>query len=110
MAGFKIISVTIPRAASNRLQGRAHGPPRVPPARSPIIKAGQLPQFERGVRMAIQTTANIWHNGKLIPWEKAQVHVMSHVLHYGSSVFEGLRCYKQPGGAGLFRLPEHMQR
>jgi branched-chain amino acid aminotransferase len=60
--------------------------------------------------MPIQTTANIWHNGKLIPWEKAQVHVMSHVLHYGSSVFEGLRCYKQPGGAAIFRLPEHMQR
>src|SRR3984885_2554367 len=60
--------------------------------------------------MPIQPTANIWHNGKLIPWEKAQVHVMSHVLHYGSSVFEGLRCYKQPGGAAIFRLPEHMQR
>src|SRR5580700_3809130 len=60
--------------------------------------------------MPIQTTANIWHNGKLIPWEKAQVHVMSHVLHYGSSVFEGLRCYKQPAGAAIFRLPEHMQR
>src|SRR6201990_949416 len=60
--------------------------------------------------MPIQTTANIWHNGKLIPWEKAQVHVMSHVLHYGSSVFEGLRCYKQADGAAIFRLPEHMQR
>jgi branched-chain amino acid aminotransferase len=60
--------------------------------------------------MPIQTTANIWHNGKLIPWEKAQVHVMSHVLHYGSSVFEGLRCYKQPEGAAIFRLSDHMQR
>ncbi|HZD76348.1 MAG TPA: branched chain amino acid aminotransferase, partial [Acidobacteriaceae bacterium] len=60
--------------------------------------------------MPIQTTANIWHNGKLIPWEKAQVHVMSHVLHYGSSVFEGIRCYKQAAGAAIFRLPEHMQR
>src|SRR6201994_2407010 len=60
--------------------------------------------------MPIQTTPNIWHNGKLIPWEKAQVHVMSHVLHYGSSVFEGLRCYKQADGAAIFRLPEHMQR
>jgi len=43
--------------------------------------------------MPIQTTANIWHNGQLIPWDKAQVHVMSHVVHYGSSVFEGIRCY-----------------
>ena len=59
--------------------------------------------------MTLQTTANIWHNGKLIPWDKAQIHVMSHVVHYGSSVFEGIRCYTQPG-AGVFRLPEHMAR
>ncbi len=60
--------------------------------------------------MPIQSTANIWHNGQLIPWEKAQIHVMSHVIHYGSSVFEGIRCYAQPTGAAVFRLPEHMQR
>ena len=60
--------------------------------------------------MTLQTTANIWHNGKLIPWDKAQIHVMSHVVHYGSSVFEGIRCYTQPTGAGVFRLPEHMAR
>jgi branched-chain amino acid aminotransferase len=60
--------------------------------------------------MALQTTANIWHNGKLIPWDQAQIHVMSHVVHYGSSVFEGIRCYTQPHGAGVFRLPEHMAR
>ncbi|WP_263383124.1 branched-chain amino acid transaminase [Granulicella arctica] len=60
--------------------------------------------------MPLQTTEHIWHNGQLIPWEKAQIHVMSHVIHYGSSVFEGIRCYSQPDGAGVFRLPEHMQR
>jgi branched-chain amino acid aminotransferase len=60
--------------------------------------------------MPIETTANIWHNGQLIPWEKAQIHVMSHVVHYGSSIFEGIRCYTQPGGASIFRLTEHMQR
>jgi branched-chain amino acid aminotransferase len=60
--------------------------------------------------MPIEPTKNIWHNGQLIPWEKANIHVMSHVIHYGSSVFEGIRCYTQPGGAGIFRLPEHMQR
>ncbi len=60
--------------------------------------------------MPIQTTAKIWHNGNLIPWDKAQIHVMSHVVHYGSSVFEGIRCYAQPEGAAVFRLPEHMQR
>jgi branched-chain amino acid aminotransferase len=60
--------------------------------------------------MPVQPTANIWHNGQLIPWDKAQIHVMSHVVHYGSSVFEGIRCYSQPNGAGVFRLPEHMAR
>ena len=60
--------------------------------------------------MPIQPTANIWHNGTLIPWEKAQIHVLSHVVHYGSSVFEGIRCYAQPSAAAIFRLPEHMQR
>ena len=60
--------------------------------------------------MPIQPTQHIWHNGELIPWEKANIHVMSHVVHYGSSVFEGIRCYAQPNTAGVFRLPEHMAR
>ncbi|HTD96570.1 MAG TPA: branched-chain amino acid transaminase [Edaphobacter sp.] len=60
--------------------------------------------------MTLQTTKNIWHNGNLIPWDQAQIHVMSHVVHYGSSVFEGIRCYTQPNAAGIFRLPEHMAR
>src|SRR6202050_5254991 len=60
--------------------------------------------------MPIQTTSKIWHNGNLIPWEQATIHVMSHVIHYGSSVFEGIRCYGQPHGSAVFRLPEHMQR
>src|SRR5580698_1166502 len=60
--------------------------------------------------MPIQKTSKIWHNGHLIPWEQANIHVMSHVIHYGSSVFEGIRCYAQPQGSAVFRLPEHMQR
>jgi len=60
--------------------------------------------------MPITTTKSIWHNGNLIPWEQATLHVMSHVIHYGSSVFEGIRCYRQPQGSAIFRLPEHMQR
>ena len=60
--------------------------------------------------MPIQPTQNIWHNGKLIPWDQANIHVMSHVVHYGSSVFEGIRCYQTETGAAIFRLPEHMQR
>ena len=60
--------------------------------------------------MPLEKTTNIWHNGRMIGWDQAQIHVMSHVIHYGSSVFEGLRCYATPNGAGVFRLPEHMQR
>jgi branched-chain amino acid aminotransferase len=60
--------------------------------------------------MPIQATKHIWHNGKLIRWDDAHVHVMSHVLHYGSSVFEGIRCYQTEKGAAIFRLPDHMQR
>ncbi len=60
--------------------------------------------------MAIQKTDKIWHNGKFIAWDDATIHVMSHVVHYGSSVFEGVRCYALPAGPAIFRAPEHMQR
>jgi len=60
--------------------------------------------------VAIQKTEHIWHNGKLIPWDDAKIHVMSHVVHYGSSVFEGIRCYAPPSGPAIFRAKEHMQR
>ncbi len=60
--------------------------------------------------MALQKTEKIWHNGKLIRWEDATIHVMSHVVHYGSSVFEGVRCYQLPSGPAIFRAQEHMQR
>ena len=60
--------------------------------------------------MAIQKTEKIWHNGKLIAWDDARIHVMSHVIHYGSSVFEGVRCYALPAGPAIFRAHEHAQR
>jgi len=52
----------------------------------------------------------IWFNGRMVPWEQATVHVMAHALHYGSSVFEGIRVYKTPDGPKVFRLTDHMQR
>jgi branched-chain amino acid aminotransferase len=52
----------------------------------------------------------IWHNGRMIPWEQATIHVMAHALHYGSSVFEGIRVYKTPEGPKVFRLTAHIQR
>jgi branched-chain amino acid aminotransferase len=60
--------------------------------------------------MSIQATEKIWHNGKFIRWEDAKIHVLSHVVSYGSGVFEGIRCYKTKQGPAIFRLTEHMQR
>lgn len=52
----------------------------------------------------------IWHNGSIKPWAEATTHVMAHALHYGSSVFEGIRCYRTPGGPAIFRLTDHNRR
>jgi len=52
----------------------------------------------------------VWKNGEFVEWDEARVHVMSHVIHYGSSVFEGIRCYNTEQGSAVFRLTEHMQR
>ena len=60
--------------------------------------------------MPLQKTDKIWHKGKLIRWDDANIHVMSHVIHYGSSVFEGVRCYAPPSGPAIFRATEHIQR
>ena len=53
---------------------------------------------------------DIWFNGKLVPYKDATIHVLSHVVHYGSSVFEGIRCYETEQGSGVFRLREHIRR
>ena len=55
-------------------------------------------------------TTKIWRDGQLVNWEDATIHVMSHVVHYGSSVFEGVRCYETPNGGAMFRAREHMRR
>jgi branched-chain amino acid aminotransferase len=55
-------------------------------------------------------TDKIWHNGKFIDWDDAHIHVMAHVIHYGSSLFEGIRCYDTPSGPAIFRLKEHTER
>ncbi len=52
----------------------------------------------------------IWMNGKLVPWDDAKIHVGSHVIHYGSAVFEGVRCYNTPEGPAVFRLDAHTER
>jgi branched-chain amino acid aminotransferase len=60
--------------------------------------------------MPIPATQFIWFNGKLVHWEKATVHVLTHALHYGSSVFEGVRAYETPKGVAIFRLRDHTRR
>jgi branched-chain amino acid aminotransferase len=60
--------------------------------------------------MSLSKTEKIWYNGKFIPWDSAQIHVLSHVIHYGSGVFEGIRCYDSVHGPAIFRLRDHMQR
>jgi branched-chain amino acid aminotransferase len=55
-------------------------------------------------------TTKIWRDGQLVNWDDATIHVMSHVVHYGSSVFEGIRCYETPNGGAIFRLRDHMRR
>jgi branched-chain amino acid aminotransferase len=60
--------------------------------------------------MPINAAKHIWYNGKLVPWEKATVHVLAHALHYGSTVFEGERAYATPNGPVIFRLRDHTRR
>jgi branched-chain amino acid aminotransferase len=58
----------------------------------------------------LQPTEKIWMNGELVDWDEARVHVGVHGLHYGTGVFEGIRCYDTPKGPSVFRLTDHMQR
>ncbi len=60
--------------------------------------------------MPVKKTDWIWLNGEFVRWEDAKIHVLSHVIHYGTSVFEGIRCYDTPRGAMVLRLREHIQR
>ncbi len=58
----------------------------------------------------MKETGKIWMNGKLVPFKDAKVHVLTHALHYSTSIFEGIRCYNTPNGSAIFRLPEHVDR
>ena len=60
--------------------------------------------------MSFSGTGKVWMNGKLVDWADANIHIASHVIHYGSAVFEGARCYKTPKGSAFFRLGAHMRR
>jgi len=60
--------------------------------------------------MGFDGTGQVWMNGKMVDWANANIHIASHVIHYGSAVFEGARCYKTPKGSAFFRLDAHMRR
>ena len=58
----------------------------------------------------MKEVGKIWMNGKLVPFKNARIHVLTHALHYSTSIFEGIRCYDTPNGSAIFRLPEHIDR
>lgn len=60
--------------------------------------------------MPVKKTDKIWMNGSLVNWDDARIHIMSHVVHYGSSWYEGMRCYATPRGSAIFRLDRHLRR
>lgn len=60
--------------------------------------------------MTVKPVKKIWMNGKLVDWNDAKIHILSHVIHYGSSWFEGIRCYHTKKGSAIFRLSEHLDR
>ena len=60
--------------------------------------------------MAFERTDKIWMNGKFVKWDDAKIHILSHVIHYGTALFEGARCYKTKKGSAIFRLQPHTDR
>src|SRR6185503_16116303 len=97
-----MLAAAAPARATHRV-ARAPGHPRAPA----VVTA---PQPRKGSAMAMTKSEKIWMNGQFVDWDDAKVHVLSHVLHYGSSVFEGIRCYNTKQGPAIFRLGEHIER
>src|SRR5262249_14329071 len=69
-----------------------------------LLKSG------RSHHMAFSGTGKVWMNGEIVDWANAKIHIATHVIHYGSAVFEGARCYKTPTGSAFSRLDAHMRR
>jgi branched-chain amino acid aminotransferase len=78
---------------------------------APLLKERhEKPKAQNASSTGFDEKTKIWFNGKMARWQEATVHVMSHVIHYGSSVFEGFRCYNTLNGPALFRLKDHIDR
>src|SRR5512138_2073193 len=67
-------------------------------------------RIRRRLYMSFDEVKCVWMDGELLPWAEANIHVSAHALHYGSGVFEGIRCYETPDGPALFRLDAHLDR
>src|SRR3954462_15825489 len=84
--------------------------PRLASADLPAYHPNDFSPDRRMAQPPLGRTTKIWRDGALVDWNDATIHVMSHVVHYGSSVFEGMRCYETPNGGAMFRAREHMRR
>src|SRR5689334_1912710 len=78
--------------------------------RRPARRRPSATSSQKGFDMPIQQTEQIWMNGELVPWGDAKVHLLTHTLHYGTGVFEGIRAYETEQGPGIFRLTDHITR
>jgi len=58
----------------------------------------------------VKPQKKIWMDGRLVPWDEAKIHVLTHGLHYGLTIFEGIRAFQTPNGTAIFRLDEHIER
>ena len=77
---------------------------------SDILSLAGAGPAKQEIKRTMKISPKVWRNGEFIDWDDARIHVMSHVVNYGSSVFEGIRCYNTSKGSAVFRLTEHMQR
>src|SRR5215211_2637789 len=80
------------------------------PLPSRVRRSTSATPSQKGCEMPITPTAKIWMNGDLVDWDQARVHVLTHTLHYGTGVFEGIRAYETPDGPAIFRLTDHIER
>ena len=97
-----------PRSDAVRGRGRHRGDDATPCSRQLLDSSGPL--AHRAYFAAMETAELIWQNGEFVPWEDAKVHVLSHGLHYGTGVFEGIRCYETERGPAIFRHRDHLDR
>ena len=96
--------------AAARIRKACDGPETRSPAAPPRSATPSPTVSEGGHAMPITPTEKIWMNGELVDWDDANIHILTHTLHYGMGVFEGIRAYETADGPAVFRLTDHMKR